>query len=131
MKYILVAAALLASSAAHAQNYRDVWDDVRKPWRLDSEMDAALQADALACERQVGEQFGRVSSAYQKCMARHHWRLNRVERLPVEPDHHDPIPDTFPASSEPSLPDTSPVQPIIPDTPPPPDIHPFCPDTIC
>ena len=131
MKYILVATALLVSTAVQAQNYRDVWDDVRKPWRSNSEIDAAVQADGAACDREVGEQHGRISPAYKRCMARHHWRLNRVERLPDEPDYHDPIPDTFPTPSEPPAPDlTSPVQqPIMPD--PPVDIHPFCPNPIC
>jgi len=131
MKYIVFAAALLVSSAVHAQNYRDVWDDTRKPWRPDSEMNADVQVDGSACDRQFGEQHGRISSAYIKCMARRHWKLNRVERLPDESDDSLPIPDTFPTPSDPTPPDTSPVQPIMPDPPAPVDIHPFCADTIC
>lgn len=131
MKRILVVVLLLINGVAHAQNYRDVWDDTRKPWRSDAEMDADVQADGLVCDREVGEQHGRVSPAYKRCMARHHWKLNRVERVPDESDYSSPIPDTSPTPSEPTPPDTTPVPPIILDQPPPPDIHPFCPNPIC
>ena len=46
MKRMIIIAALLAASAAHAQNYKNIWDDVRKPWRANSEMDAAVQANS-------------------------------------------------------------------------------------
>jgi hypothetical protein len=121
MKCFLVATALLVSTAVHAQNYRETWDDVRKPWRANSEMDAELQADGLVCDRQVGKQHGRISSAYKKCMARHYWKLNHVERLPdeaAEPDDSAP-PDPPPAPSPPILPDVTPLPPIILDIPPP------------
>lgn len=139
MKRFFVVAMLLASTAAaQAQGYKETWDDVRKPWRPNSEMDADLQADVQVCDREVGEQlWGRVSPAYRRCMAQRHWKLSHVERLPHvqrlpdEPEQSSPIPDTSPTPSEPTPPDTTPVPPIVLDPVPPPDIHPFCADTIC
>ena len=48
----------------------------------------------------------------------------------AEPDHYDPIPDTFPTPSDPPPPEIS--APEVPvEASPAPDIHPFCADTIC
>jgi hypothetical protein len=137
MKRFFVVAILLASTAAaQAQGYREVWNDVRKPWRPNSEMDADLQADVQVCDQEVGEQlWGKVSPAYRRCMAQHHWKLNHVERRPhvqqrpYEPEQSSPIPDTFPTPSEPTPPDMTPPPQMEPG--PAPDIHPFCADTIC
>jgi hypothetical protein len=56
-------------------------------------------------------------------MATRHRELQRVERLldSVEPDHDDPITDTFPTPSDPPPVEASPA----------PDIYPFCPNPIC
>ena len=132
MKRTIMIAALLLSSVAHAQTYKDVWNDVRKPWRPDSEMGYDVQIDGAACDRQVGEQRGYPSARYRQCMAARHWKFSHLERLPdaVEPDHYDPIPDTFPTPSDPPLPEIS--APEVPvEASPAPDIHPFCADTIC
>jgi hypothetical protein len=51
-------AALLLSSAVHAQTCKDVWNDAQKPWRPNSKLDYAVQVDAAACDRQVGDQHG-------------------------------------------------------------------------
>jgi hypothetical protein len=133
MKRIIIIAVLLAGTAvAQAQDYRETWDDIQKPWRPNSEMDADLQADVQVCDREVGEQlWGRVSPAYRKCMARHHWKLNHVERLrhpqqPPDDSGSEPVEAETP--SPPILPDVTPEPPIILDMPPPPDIHPFNPN---
>jgi hypothetical protein len=132
-RILIVTALLLANTVAQAQNYRDVWDDVRKPWRSNAEMDFAVQADASACDAEVGDQYGGPSRAYIRCMRRHDWKLRRVERLPrsyaqPEPDSN-PIPqDNFtpPPITPPDMPPPAPYEP-----PPQVDIHPFCPNPIC
>jgi hypothetical protein len=91
MKRILVVTALLITSAAHAQTYKDVWNDVRKPFRSDFEMDSDMQADADECERVAGEQRGVPTARFRKCMLRHHWVFSHLERLPAE-EHRDVIP---------------------------------------
>jgi hypothetical protein len=68
---------------AHAQNYKNVWDDARKPWRADSVMDAAVQADAKACDAEVGELHGPATPPYKACMARHDWKFSHATRLPA------------------------------------------------
>ena len=83
MKRMIVIALLVAGSAAHAQNYKNVWDDVRKPWRANSEMDAALQADARACDAEVGELHGPATPAYTACMLRHDWKLGHASKSVV------------------------------------------------
>lgn len=128
---LLIISALLISTSAQAQ-YRLLWDDVQKPWRHNSEIDAAVQADTATCDRVAGDQYGYPTAKYRNCMARHHWRLRSATLLPryEEPDHHDPIPDTFPTPSSPPPADPSP--PLIPEqASPAPDIHPFCADPIC
>jgi hypothetical protein len=84
-RLIVIAALLVASSMAHAQNYKNVWDDVRKPWRADSAMDAAVQADAKACDAEVGELHGPATPPYKACMARHDWKFSHATRLPAAP----------------------------------------------
>lgn len=79
----LAALIMIISSVAHAQNYKLVWDDVRSPWRANSEMNAAVQADSEACDAEVGEQHGPPTSQYKACMARHDWKLRRVVTSPV------------------------------------------------
>jgi hypothetical protein len=92
MKRILVVTALLiASSAAHAQPYKIVWDDVQKPWRSDFEINSDVQADASECERVAGEQRGAPTAQFRKCMLRHHWKFSHLEPLPIE-EHRDVIP---------------------------------------
>jgi hypothetical protein len=80
MKRMIIIAALLVGSAAHAQNYKNVWDDVRKPWRANSEMDAAVQADAMACDAEVGELHGIATAQYKQCMLRHDWKFSHATR---------------------------------------------------
>ena len=43
LKIAILAAAALAGSHAYAQDYEDVWNDVRKPLRANSELDANLE----------------------------------------------------------------------------------------
>jgi hypothetical protein len=75
--------------------YKDVWNDVQKPWRPDAEMDYDVQVDGAACDRLVGVQRGYPSAKYRQCMAARHWKFGHLERLPddAEPDRYDPIPD--------------------------------------
>jgi hypothetical protein len=82
-RLIIIAALLLGYSVAHAQNYKNVWDDVRKPWRADSEMDAAVQEDARACDAEVGELHGPATPPFKACMARHDWKFNHATRSPT------------------------------------------------
>lgn len=136
MKRFFVVAMLLATTAvAQAQTYREIWDDIRKPWRPNSEMDAELDADVQVCDRQIGEQlWGRVSPAYRRCMARHHWKLNHVERLhpsQQSPDDSSSPPADIEIPSSPSPPPIDMTPPPQVDPGPSPDIHPFCPNTIC
>jgi hypothetical protein len=98
MKRVLFFATLLLTSAAHAQPYKLVWDDVRKPWRPDALMDNMVQADAAACDQEVGAQKALPSARYKACMRRHDWKLNHVERLPPAPvaaDSDSPPPDDW------------------------------------
>jgi hypothetical protein len=83
MKRVIIIAALLVVSVAHAQNYRNVWDDVRRPWRANSEMDAAVQADSRACDAEVGELRGVAPPQYKQCMLRHDWKFNRATKIPA------------------------------------------------
>src|ERR1700750_459556 len=107
MKRTIMIAALLLSSAVHAQSYKDVWNDVQKPWRPNSELDYAVQVDAAACEQLGGEQHGSPTAGYRRCMTARHWKFGHLERLPddAEADHYDPIPDTFPTPSGPPPPE--------------------------
>jgi len=83
MKRMIIIALLLASSAAHAQNYKNVWDDIRKPWRANSEMDAAVQTDSRACDAEVGELHGVATPAYKACMLRHDWKFDHASTSPA------------------------------------------------
>ena len=83
MKRMIIIAGLLAAAAAHAQNYKNIWDDVGKPWRANSEMDAAVQADAKACDAEVGELHGPATPPYKACMARHDWKFDHATRSPA------------------------------------------------
>lgn len=91
MKRIVAVAALLITSAAHAQPYKMVWDDVQKPWRSDSEINSDVQTDTSECEQVAGEQRGIPTARFRKCMLRHHWKLNHLEPLPIE-EFRDVIP---------------------------------------
>jgi hypothetical protein len=75
---IILAALVVINSAAQAQNYKNIWDDVRSPWRDNSEIDAAVQADARTCDAEVGELHGPATPQYKSCMARHDWKFRRV-----------------------------------------------------
>jgi hypothetical protein len=133
MKRILVVVMLLANTAAHAGNYELTWDDVQKPWRHNWEIDAAVQADAAACDREVGEQRGLPNARYKRCMGARHWKLNHVRPIPayVGPSEDSTVPqDTSSPSASPSPVDASPP-PEPQQAPPAPDIHPFCPNPIC
>jgi len=88
---ILVAMAIFMTSAAHAQTYKDVWNDVRKPLRSDYEIDSDMQADACECEQVAGEQWGFPTARFRKCMLRHHWTFSHLEQLPTE-EFRDVIP---------------------------------------
>jgi len=85
MKRSAIAAVMLLGTtlAAHAET--DVWNDIRKPWRSNAEMDSALQADVSICDREVGEQRGPVTSKYKKCMLKHHWKFGHAIRTPASP----------------------------------------------
>ncbi len=136
MKRFFVVVILLASTVvAQAQTCKEIWDDTKKPWRPDSEMNADLDADVQVCDKQVGEQrWGKVSPAYRRCMARHHWRLSRVERLQPSqqsPDDSSPPPADIEIPSSPSPPSIDTTPPPQVDPGPSPDIHPFCLNTIC
>ena len=108
---ILVAMAIFMATAAHAQTYKDVWNDVRKPWRSDYEMDSDMQADSSECERVAGEQRGFPTARFRRCMLRHHWIFSHLEQLPTEEDH-DVIPED-------TVIPPPPVPPVIDMTPPP------------
>jgi hypothetical protein len=136
MKRFFIVAILLASTAvAQAQNYRETWDDVQKPCGRIQRWTRTCKPTFRFATGEVGEQlWGRVSPAYRKCMARHHWKLNHVVRLhhpqqPPDDSGSEPVEAEVP--SPPSLPDVTPVPPIVLDPVPSPDIHPFCADTIC
>lgn len=79
-RIIIIAALVVISSAAEAQNYKNVWDDVRNPWRANSEMDAAVQADARTCDAEVGELHGPATPQYKACMARHDWKFSNASK---------------------------------------------------
>jgi hypothetical protein len=83
MKRMILIAMLLASVAAHAQNYKNVWDDVRNPWRANSEMDAAVAADSRACDAEVGELHGAATPPYKACMLRHDWKCSHASKSPA------------------------------------------------
>jgi hypothetical protein len=85
MKRLLIVAALFISSAAHAQNYKNVWDDIRKPWRPNSEMDAAVQADSKSCNAEVGKLHGVATPQYKNCMLRHDWKFDHATKSPAAP----------------------------------------------
>ena len=83
MRRILVIAALLASTAVHAQTYTDVWDDTRN--RSDFEMDYAVKVDGAACDQQVGPLTGRPSAKYRKCMAARGWVFSHLVKNRAAP----------------------------------------------
>jgi hypothetical protein len=83
MRRILVIAALLAGTAAHAQTYTDVWDDVRN--RSDFEMDYALNVDSTACDQQAGLQTGLPSAKYRKCMRARGWSYSHLVKNRAAP----------------------------------------------
>jgi hypothetical protein len=85
MKRALIITAVLMSSAVHAQTYKDVWDDVRKPWRPDAQMQEMVEVDGAACDREVGPIKGMPSARYRACMRRHDWKFSHLERLPWAP----------------------------------------------
>lgn len=81
MKYaIAIIALLFTNSMTYAQNYKNVWDDVRQPFRADSEMNAAVQADARACDAEVGELHGPATPQYKACMSRHDWKFSHASK---------------------------------------------------
>jgi hypothetical protein len=82
-RLIGVAPLLIAGLVAHAQ--KTVWDEVRKPWRANSEMDAAVQADAKACDAEVDELHGPATPPCKACMARHDWKSSHATRSPAAP----------------------------------------------
>ena len=134
LKIAILAASALAGRHAYAQDYKDVWNDVRKPWRANSELDAAMAEDSSACEAIAGPQYGKPSAAFTRCMGSKHWKLARVIRLPAQPAS-EPSYDTTPTNDDTRRPDD--VVPDLPvpveaeQAPPAPDIHPFCPNPIC
>jgi hypothetical protein len=132
LKIAILAVSALAGSHAYAQDYKDVWNDVRKPWRANSELDAAIAEDSSACEAMAGPQYGRPSAAFTRCMGSKHWKLARVIRLPAQ-SASEPSDDTTPIDNGTRRPDDvfpdSPVE--LDEAPPAPDIHPFCPNPIC
>ena len=78
MKRILTAAILLTSVLAGSQvfarsafagdaqhYYQVVWNDVQKPWRANSEINAAVAHDSDACEAVAGEQHGAFPGLHQ------------------------------------------------------------------
>jgi hypothetical protein len=111
----LIVIALLAGSAVHAQTYKDVWIDVRQPWRSNAELDAAVQADAAACDYLVGEMRGIPSLRYRQCMASRDWQFGHLETLPRRFSQHapasedsTPLAKDFPSSPPPAPPDDVP-----------------------
>jgi hypothetical protein len=81
MKRSIIAAILLFGTVltAHAGEI-DVWDDIRKPWRSDAEMDSAVKADARSCDREVGVPRGPLTAKYKKCMLKHDWKFSHATR---------------------------------------------------
>jgi hypothetical protein len=81
MRRILIMAALLASTAVHAQTYTDIWNDVGG--RSNSELDYAVNADSAACEQAAGPQWGRPSAKFKKCMRAHGWTFSYLVKNQV------------------------------------------------
>jgi hypothetical protein len=85
MRYaIAIIALLFTNSMTYAQNYKNHWADVRKPWRANSEIDAAVQTDAKICNEEVGELHGAATAQYKACMAQHDWKFLRATKSPVK-----------------------------------------------
>jgi hypothetical protein len=79
---------------------------------------------------------GIPSLKYRQCMASRDWQFGHLETLPRRFNQRAPASDDstppatdFPSSSPPAQPDD--VPPPVEVAPPAPDIHPFCPNTIC
>jgi hypothetical protein len=85
MKRPVIATLVLLGTVLAAHAEIDIWNDVRKPWRSNAEIDSALQADVAICDREAGEQHGPVSAKYRQCMLRRHWRLGRAIRTYSSP----------------------------------------------
>jgi hypothetical protein len=84
MKRSIIAAIMLLGTGltAHALE-TDVWDDIRKPWRSDAEMQGAVKADAKACEREVGVQRGPLTTKFKECMLKHDWTFSHIKPQPA------------------------------------------------
>ena len=93
MKRSILAALLLGRTALAAQAQTDVWNDIRKPWRSNAEMQSAVKADSIACNREAGVQRGPLTRAYKDCMLRHNWKFShavRTKSRPVVEDNDSP-----------------------------------------
>jgi hypothetical protein len=130
MKRILTAAILLTSVLAGSQvfarsafagdaqhYYQVVWNDVQKPWRANSDINAAVTQDSDACESVVGEQHGGPSGAMVRCMTAKHWKLSHVVRM-HSPPGVEPEEESTPI---PGIPDRRPDD-VFPDSPVPVDV---------
>lgn len=86
MKRSIIATILLFGTVltAHAGEI-DVWDDIRKPWRSDAEMDSAVKADAKLCDREVGVPRGPLTAKYKKCMLKHDWKFSHAKQTKSPP----------------------------------------------
>ena len=84
MKRSMIAAIMLLGTGltAHALE-TDVWNDIRKPWRSNAEIQRAVKADAKACEREVGVQRGPLTTKFKECMLRHDWTFSHIKPQPA------------------------------------------------
>jgi hypothetical protein len=88
MRRLVLIAALLAASVAGAQADNDIYRNVLKQPRSDTE----LHADGANCDQQYGAPKNGVptSRQYKRCMANSGWRFQKTQHIPAPKTWIDP-----------------------------------------
>lgn len=86
IKPVLVLAALIAGSAAHAASYdyTEHYSYIGKPALSDAEIDSQVQVATVACDNAVGVQNGAPSAGYRKCMLQQGWKYSFLSKTRVQ-----------------------------------------------